>query len=116
MENNQEKKVITVSGVLAMLDAGKSRQEIKEELELSHMEMAELFKHPKLKNKKAKRQVSFELLDDTVEEDLVEENTEEENTTDAWGDAPVGEDESPEAVESESSEEDNDIFAQYAVE
>lgn len=64
-----EKRQIKVSDVLALLEQGKDRAAIKQELDLTHAEMAALFQHSKLKNKKPKVQASFILFDDT--EDVV---------------------------------------------
>lgn len=73
MEN--QKKQVSVSQVLALLADGKDRVAIKAELGLSVAEMSLLFQHPKLKNQKPKRPVSFELVDDTIEEvEGLEEN------------------------------------------
>lgn len=68
------KKKITISGVLEMLQDGKKRPEIAEELGISMAECTKLFKHPKLKGKKALKPVSFEVVDDTevAEEQEVE--------------------------------------------
>lgn len=63
-----EKKQITVSAVLDALAQGKTREDIKKEYDLSHRELQTLFKHPKLKNKKTHKELSFELIDDTAEE------------------------------------------------
>ena len=62
------KKQIKISEVLALLNDGKTREMIAEELELSKTEVSKLFQHPKLKGKKAKKAVTFELFDDTEEE------------------------------------------------
>lgn len=63
-----ERKQITVSQILTMLEDGKDRVAIKAELGLTGAEMSLLFSHPKLKNQKPKRPVSFELVDDTIDE------------------------------------------------
>ena len=59
-----EKKKITLSQILADLDEGKTREEIGNKYELSKSEVKKMFKHPALKGKKPKKQVSFELIDD----------------------------------------------------
>lgn len=81
-----EKRQIKVSEVLALLEKGKDRAAIKQELGLTHADMSTLFKNPKLKNKKPKVQSSFELVDDTEE---TTEATAEETT--ASVDTPVAE-------------------------
>ena len=64
------KKQVTISEVLALLDAGKSRKEIAESLEISQADCTRLFKHPALIGKKAKKQVEFDIIDDTKVEVL----------------------------------------------
>lgn len=59
------KREIKVSEVVALLDAGKSREEIGTELGLTRAEVTALFKHPSLKGKKAKKQLDFVVVDDT---------------------------------------------------
>lgn len=61
-----ERKVITVSGILEDLANGLKRKEIKEKYGLTLKETTELFKHERLKGRKAVKQVSFTLVDDTV--------------------------------------------------
>lgn len=64
----EEKKVITVSGVLADLSAGLDRKAIKEKYNITNKELAHLFQHPQLKNRKVKTpfSLSFELVDDVT--------------------------------------------------
>jgi len=61
-----EKKAITVSQVLQDLKDGLDRDAIGTKYGLKKFEVAKMFQHPKLKNKKTikPREVSFELLDD----------------------------------------------------
>lgn len=75
MENKRE---IKVSEVIALLEAGKSREEIGAELGLTRVEVTALFKHPSLKGKKAKKQLDFVVVDDTS--DVTLETQEEEET------------------------------------
>ena len=58
---------ITISDVLGLLDQGKSRKEIAEHYGRTQLEMKKMvWDHPKLKNRKAKKQyVGIELEDDT---------------------------------------------------
>ena len=61
---------IKVSEVLAYLKAGKTRAEIAEIYSLNGVQLKELFKHPKLKNKKTVKEkgVAFTLIDDVEDE------------------------------------------------
>ncbi|ALN97170.1 hypothetical protein [Flavobacterium phage FpV4] len=60
------KKDITVSAVLALLDEGKSREEIAAHFGETVAAMkATVWQHPKLKNRKAKKQFAINLIDDT---------------------------------------------------
>ena len=63
----QEVLRITISDVLGLLDQGKSRKEIAEHYGRTQLEMKKMvWDHPKLKNRKAKKQyVGIELEDDT---------------------------------------------------
>jgi hypothetical protein len=58
---------ITISDVLGLLDQGKSRKEIAEHYSRTQSDMKKMvWDHPKLKNRKAKKQYSgIELEDDT---------------------------------------------------
>lgn len=69
-ENAQESNAplrITISEVLSLLDQGKSRKEIAEHYGRTQTEMKRIvWEHPKLKNRKAKKQYTgIELEDDT---------------------------------------------------
>lgn len=71
-ENVQESNAplrITISEVLSLLDQGKSRKEIAEHYGRTQSEMKRIvWEHPKLKNRKAKKQYTgIELEDDTEE-------------------------------------------------
>jgi hypothetical protein len=68
---SQEKRVITVNGVLECLDKGMSRSQIKQHFGIQTWELKALFQHPKLKGRKAKveKVLSFEVVDDTINED-----------------------------------------------
>lgn len=76
---NQEKKVIKISEVLALIEEGKTRVEIRKELDLNTTEMKNLFAHPLLKNRKARKIVSEIIIEDDVsgskgvEADILEE-------------------------------------------
>jgi hypothetical protein len=73
-EVTQETKTLTISGILNDLDNGLDREKIGEKYGLEKWEIAELFKHPKLKNRKTKKvkKVSFVLEDDTNTEENVQ--------------------------------------------
>lgn len=87
-----EKKQITISSVLSLLDDGKGRKEIGEHFELSAVDLKKLFQHPKLKNKKPRKPTSFELIDDT-EDKVVTETVQE--TGEALPSAEVAETQEP---------------------
>ena len=60
-------QTITTSMILDDLDSGIGRDGIKEKYNLEGWEVTQMFKHPALKGKKAKkvRKLSFEFVDDT---------------------------------------------------
>ena len=84
---------ITISDVLGLLDQGKSRKEIAEHYGRTQSDMKKMvWDHPKLKNRKAKKQYSgIELEDDTedindvaeVVAEVVEAEVIEEHAVDA---------------------------------
>ena len=71
-EATQEVLKLTISGVLALLDQGMSRKEIAAHYGRTQTDMQKMvWGHPKLKNRKAKKQYSgIELEDDT--EDVID--------------------------------------------
>lgn len=60
-------QTITVSMILEDLDSGTDRSGIQTKYGLKSWEVTEMFKHPKLKGRKAKkvRKLSFDFVDDT---------------------------------------------------
>jgi len=68
---------IKVSKVLEMLNNGKTREDIGKHYSLSKSEIAQVFKHPKLKGKKTVKPNRFLVLDDTAEEIIEKSVTEE---------------------------------------
>lgn len=66
--SEETKPTITVSGVHNLLDNGYSREDIAEHYGITMADVKRLFKHEKLKGKKAKKAPGFELVDDTVED------------------------------------------------
>jgi orotate phosphoribosyltransferase-like protein len=60
-------KQIKISEVLSLLEDGLTRPEIAETLDISMADCRRLFQNEKLKGKKPKKQMDFELIDDTVE-------------------------------------------------
>lgn len=69
---NSEKKVLSISEVLSLLDAGMTRKEINTYFNLNPKESKKLWDHPKLKNRKtSKYKVNIEIIDD----DEVSNNT-----------------------------------------
>ena len=76
-------QTITTSMILDDLDSGIGRDGIKEKYNLEGWEVTQMFKHPALKGKKAKkvRKLSFDFVDDTVnpnQRDLEDQIKEEE--------------------------------------
>lgn len=71
-------KEIKISEVLEMIEAGKTRPEIKEHYNLTTKEMAALNNHPLIKGKKAKTPLNIKIIDDISEEDLKMEEGENE--------------------------------------
>jgi hypothetical protein len=64
----QPTTVITVSSVLGDLNNGMDRAAIAKKYNLSAAEVAEVFKHPKLKGLRARRKITrISIVDDTVE-------------------------------------------------
>jgi hypothetical protein len=64
----QPTTVITVSSVLGDLNNGMDRAAIATKYGLSAAEVAEVFKHPKLKGLRARRKITrISIVDDTVE-------------------------------------------------
>ena len=73
MLEQEVKKNISVKEVLSLLDQGKSREEIADYYgETVSAMKATVWQHPKLKNKKAKKQFAINLVDDTEELDSTE--------------------------------------------
>ena len=68
----QPTTVITVSSVLGDLNNGLDRAAIAKKYNLSAAEVAEVFKHPKLKGLRARRKITrISIVDDTVENNPV---------------------------------------------
>lgn len=64
----QPTTVITVSSVLGDLNNGLDRAAIAKKYNLSAAEVAEVFKHPKLKGLRVRRKITrISIIDDTVE-------------------------------------------------
>ncbi len=57
---------IKISEILNLLDKGYTRDMLKEYYSLTNKEIKNLFTHPKLRGLKAKKALSFEIVDDTV--------------------------------------------------
>jgi hypothetical protein len=88
-------KQITTSQILTDLQNGMTRKQIKEKYGLSLREQRVLFSHPKLKNKKTIKGLSFELVDDV-------NSVEEEVDNNAGEDIEITEDD-PEPAEEENN-------------
>lgn len=66
VEETKPSTTITVSGILGDLNNGLDRQAIAKKYNLSAAEVAEVFKHPKLKGLRARRKtVKINIIDDT---------------------------------------------------
>ena len=66
-EKNETPEIITVSMILEDLENGEDRNAIREKYGLQAWEVKQMFEHPSLKGKKAKkvRRLSFSFVDDT---------------------------------------------------
>ena len=70
VEKKPTPNVITISMILEDLDSGVDRKGIQTKYGLEAWEVKQMFEHPKLKGKKARkiRKLSFEFVDDTAEQ------------------------------------------------
>lgn len=83
VENTQERKVVTISGVLEDLENGLGRPLIAKKYGLNAEEMKVLFQNPNLKGKRPKRatkKITFVLVDDVTPDTT--ENVELQQTED----------------------------------
>lgn len=99
---SQEKREIKVSEILEMLNQGKDRKAIREELGVTHADMAAIFQHPKLKNKKPRSFSSLVVVDDVED---AGENT--GTVSEISGEETVGE--STEELQEESVKEEGTL-------
>lgn len=85
MSESVERTAITISGVLALLAEGKSRKEIAKYYGKTQTEMQKIvWSHPKLKNRKAKKQYEgIELIDDVEDAPIAEVSPVDSQITDA---------------------------------
>ena len=60
-----DRKQITISSIVALLEEGKTRREIGEHFGLSQSDVKRIFQHEKLKGRKPHKVPTFELVDDT---------------------------------------------------
>lgn len=74
---SQERRTITVSEVIRLLDEGMHRPQIAEYFGLSMSDVNKLFKNAALKGKKARKAPGFVLVDDTQTEPGVVEQPQE---------------------------------------
>jgi len=86
VETNNTPQRITVTMILEDLENGIGRTEIREKYNLQAWEVTQMFQHPALKGKKAKKvkKLSFDFVDDTVDPnqiDLEDAISNEENTS-----------------------------------
>ena len=86
-QTNQTPQRITISMILEDLENGTDRNGIREKYNLQAWEVTQMFKHPALKGKKAKkvRKLSFDFVDDTDvlpgQVDMIDAIEEAENTS-----------------------------------
>lgn len=81
-----DKKQIKITEILALLEQGKKRSEIATHYGITDADVKRMFAHPKLKGRKAHKEPTWELEDDTTEVKTptniaTEEVTTEEVTT-----------------------------------
>ena len=90
---SQERRTITVSEVIRLLDEGMHRPQIAEHFGLTMSDVNKLFKNAALKGKKARKAPGFVLVDDTVEQEASltqesnltqEDSVEETRATNNW--------------------------------
>lgn len=74
---SQERKTITVSEVIRLLDEGMHRPQIAEYFGLSMSDVNKLFKNPALKGKKARKAPGFVLIDDTQSDSVLAQHNQE---------------------------------------
>lgn len=78
MSNTENANVVTISGVRALLDLGKTRKEIAAHYGQTEAAMKRaVWNHPKLKNLKAKKQDNIVLEDDVEDIEAVAVETSE---------------------------------------
>ena len=68
-----EKRKVSVQSIIALLEEGNTRPQIKEILGITNRELTAIFLHPSLKGKKAKTPMTIELVDEEVVTDIVVE-------------------------------------------
>lgn len=68
---SQERRTITVSEVIRLLDEGMHRPQIAEYFGLTMSDVNKLFKNAALKGKKARKAPGFVLIDDTQSETVL---------------------------------------------
>ena len=86
VKTNETPQRITVTMILEDLENGIGRTEIREKYNLQAWEVTQMFQHPALKGKKAKKvkKLSFDFVDDTVDPnqiDLEDAISNEENAS-----------------------------------
>ena len=74
---SQERRTITVSEVIRLLDEGMHRPQIAEYFGLSMSDVNKLFKNAALKGKKARKAPGFVLVDDTQSESILAQHNQE---------------------------------------
>ena len=63
--SQEQRPTITASAVIALLDDGKDREQIREHFGLNKTDLKKLFSNPALKGKKTRKAPSFVFEDDT---------------------------------------------------
>lgn len=74
---SQERKTITVTEVIRLLDEGMHRPQIAEHFGLTMSDVNKLFKNAALKGKKARKAPGFVLVDDTQSESVLAQHNQE---------------------------------------
>lgn len=84
-----DKKQIKISEILELLQQGKKRSQIAEYYDITDADVKKIFMHPLLKGKKAHKEPSWTLVDDSVAEVEAPTNVNAEEVPDETPNAEV---------------------------